>query len=62
MGWNTFICINSYSSVFAEMDDVNVEIDEGMTAICDFEVGKRTIMEYFLEPVTEGLKNSFQEK
>lgn len=44
------------------MDYDNVDIDKGMTAICDFEVGKRTIMEYFFEPVTEGLRNSFQEK
>ena len=55
--------MNNYCSVYVELIDAdNLEILEGMTAVCDFKVGKRTIMQYFLEPVTEGLENSFKEK
>lgn len=55
--------MNNCCSVYVLLNDSNnPEILQGMSAVCDFEIGKRTIIEYFLEPVTEGLKNSFQEK
>lgn len=45
-------------------DNLNSSIDllNGLSGTAEIYIGKRSVMEYFLEPVTEGLGNSLREK
>ncbi len=40
----------------------NIKIEYGMSGTMEVMVGKRTLMEYFMEPIRNGLDNSLKEK
>lgn len=39
----------------------NILLRQGLTGMVEIKVGTRSVMEYFLEPITEGLSNSLKE-
>lgn len=51
-------------NIAIDPDHLNTSIDllNGLSGTAEIYIGKRSVMEYFLEPVTEGLGNSLREK
>ncbi len=54
--------VGSVYSVEIELDEMPEELRTGQEGTCDIIIGRRTIINYFLEPFVEGLNDSMHEK
>ena len=52
--------LNNGNEMIIMMEDDDIKI--GMEGNCDIIIGKRTVLEYFLEPFIEGLEGSLKEE
>ena len=43
-------------------DNENINIISGLSGIAEIKTGKRTVMDYFLEPIVKGFGESLKEK
>ena len=50
------------SAVVAWLIAQIIKIFTGLSGVVEIKTGKRTIMEYFLEPITKGFGESLKEK
>ncbi len=53
---------NVYTVLVTIYDDDRMEYISGMNGVAEIQLGKRSVMEYFLEPITKGLGDSLKEK
>lgn len=64
----TAISLEGVGNVYAVKIEVEqkklnpaIKLKSGLSGTVEFHIGKRTVLDYFLEPITEGLDNSLKE-